>query len=95
MLRRALLLVGTVSLLLAVLMCTPAEVQVATAGTDGLDTVCKDLAAQPEPAYVAFGCDVVDAADNVVHTFAVKVPKAEAATLRATMVRRVHRVQQK
>ena len=67
-------------LALALVMCpaaAPAKIV-----TSELRTECKDLASQPEPDYVAFGCDVIDATGIVVQTFAVKAPQHAAPAFR-------------
>ena len=54
-----------------------------------LRTECKELLAQPEPDYVAFTCDVVDATGIAVQTFAVKAPQKSAPAFRAAHVHKV------
>jgi hypothetical protein len=51
--------------------------------TSELRTVCKDVEQQPEPDYVLFICDVVDATGIAVQTFAVKAPARTAPAFRA------------
>lgn len=76
-----------VALALSFAFCTPAEGVAIVGGIDTLDTACKDVGSQPEPAYVYFACDVIDATGQAVHSFAVKVPPASAPTFRSKMVR--------
>ena len=84
------LLVLTLPIVAFVVFACAAADPYIVAGIDGLETTCKDLVAQPEPAFVYFACAVVDGAGSEVHAFTVKVPTSEAPAFRAKMVRAPH-----
>ncbi len=82
MIKRALLLAFAILAMIAV-ACLPGAGPAAKIVTGELRTACKDLAAQPEPDFVLFSCDVIDATGIVVNTFEVRAPTAGARTFRA------------
>lgn len=81
---------------IALVACPPAgspspdaspAVAVAQGIDTGLETVCKELETQPEPAAVVFGCAFVDGVGAVLSTFRVRIPNTHAPAFRARYVR--------
>jgi hypothetical protein len=58
--------------------CKAAE----TAIIAGVNQACAVATAQPDPAWVYFVCEVLDAAGNIIATNTVKVPAEQAQAFR-------------
>jgi hypothetical protein len=76
-----------VAMLAAAFYFACAAAPIAKVATGALRTECRDLEQQPEPDYVLFSCDIIDATGIAVNTFAVKAPKKQAAAFRAAHAR--------
>lgn len=63
--------------------CTP---QAKSAAIDLTDAVCKQLESQPEPTWVVFSCEIVQAGETILLT--AKVPSERAKTFAAAHTKR-------
>jgi hypothetical protein len=67
---------AVVGCFLFLLACT--QQQAKTAAVDLTNAACTQLEAQPEPAWVAFSCEIVQAGETLL--FTAKVPATQAKT---------------